>query len=82
MGPPFESFHFLDRGWDVRLLERWSPRAVFLWLLVMVFLLGMGAGIELHKLANYRRFEPWQVVIFAVYAIFTLRYARVLYRRL
>jgi hypothetical protein len=82
MGSPFESFQFLDRGWDVRLLERWSLRAVFLWLLVMVFLLGMGAGIELYKLASFHRFEPWQLVIFAVYAMFALRYARVLYRRL
>lgn len=48
----------------------------------MLFLLGMGAGIEIYKLVNFHRFEPWQLVIFVVYAVFALRYARVLYRRL
>jgi hypothetical protein len=36
----FESFEFLDKGWDIRALENQSVRSVFLWLLPLLFVLG------------------------------------------
>jgi hypothetical protein len=41
MSSPFTSFEFLNRGWDVRLLEGQSLRTVFVVLLVDLFMLGM-----------------------------------------
>jgi hypothetical protein len=41
----FESFEFLNRGWDVRMLEGISLRKLFLLTIASVFLLGMEVAI-------------------------------------
>jgi hypothetical protein len=46
----FESFEFLDRGWDVRVLESQSLRSIFLWLLPLVFVLGADTALMAYQI--------------------------------
>jgi hypothetical protein len=52
----FESFEFLDRGWDVRVLESQSLRSIFLWLLPLVFSVGaMTASVKPRRRLSQRK---------------------------
>jgi hypothetical protein len=51
----FESFEFLDRGWDVRALESQSLRSMFLWLLPLVFVLGADTVVMIYQLFHLHR---------------------------
>jgi hypothetical protein len=78
----FESFEFLDRGWDVRALENQSLRSVFLWLLLMLFLLGGEALMTAYQVFRLHRFN-WSIVPnVLVLSLIAFRYARIIYRRL
>jgi hypothetical protein len=78
----FESVEFLDRGWDVRVLENQSLRSVFLCLLVLAFILGGGTALAAYQVFHFHRFN-WSIAIdFAVVGFLTFRYARMIYRRL
>jgi hypothetical protein len=57
----FESFEFLDRGWDIRALENQSLRSVFLWLLPLLLLLGADIVIEAYVNFRLHRFN-WPIV--------------------
>jgi hypothetical protein len=75
-----ESFEYLDRGWDIRVLEGLSLRSVFLWLILLLFLVGMDAGIELYKFFHFHRIDPpW---LLPIWAILAFRYSRLVYLRL
>ena len=52
----FESFDFLHRGWDVRLLEAQSLRSVFVALLLHLFMLGVLIGITIYTIFHLHRF--------------------------
>jgi hypothetical protein len=78
----FESFEFLDRGWDIRTLENLSLRSVFLWLLPLLFLLGADTAIMAYLIFHLHRFN-WSVVFnLAVIGLLCFRCARLIYRRL
>ena len=78
----FESFEFLDRGWDVRVLESQSPRSIFLWLLPVIFLLGAGTAIIAYQIFHLRHFNWESVLNLLVLVLIAFRYARIIYRRL
>jgi hypothetical protein len=78
----FESVEFLDRGWDARVLETQSLRAVFLWLLAIVFLLGADAAFITYQVFHLHRLD-WSIVLnLATLGFIAFRYARIIYRRL
>jgi hypothetical protein len=78
----FESFEFLDRGWDIRALESQSLRSVFLWLLPLLFLLGADTAIEAYVIFHLHRFN-WSIAFnVPVVGLLAFRYARIIYRRL
>ncbi|MGA7926085.1 MAG: hypothetical protein WCA20_08820 [Candidatus Sulfotelmatobacter sp.] len=78
----FESFEFLDRGWDVRALESQSPRSMFLWLLPLVFVLGADTVVMIYQLFHLHRLNWSTAFNLAVVALIAFRYARLIYRRL
>jgi hypothetical protein len=78
----FESFEFLDRGWDIRALENQSLRAVFLWLLPLLFLLGADAGMAAYSILQLHRLD-WSIVFnLPIAGVLSFRYSRLIYRRL
>jgi hypothetical protein len=82
MSRMFESFEFMNRGWDVRALENVSLRKVFLLVLVMLFVLGMNAAVITFRVVRLHSVDPWNLIWFLGYLFFTLRYALLIYRRL
>ncbi len=77
-----ESFEFLDRGWDVRVLEGQSLRSVFLWLLPLMFLLGVDTAFMAYQIFHLHRLN-WSIVFnLLVFGLIACRYARIIYRRL
>lgn len=78
----FESFEFLDRGWDVRVLEAQSLRSIFLWLLPLVLVLGVGLTVITYQIFHLHRIS-WSIVFnLLVVAMLAFRYARLIYRRI
>jgi hypothetical protein len=78
----FESFEFLDRGWDVRALENQSLRSVFLWLLPLMFVIGADTAVMTYQIFHLHHFN-WSLVFnLPVLGLIAFRYARVIYRRL
>jgi hypothetical protein len=78
----FESFEFLDRGWDIRALENQSVRSVFLCLLPLLFLLGAYTAITAYSIFHLHRFN-WSVLFnLPVIGVLCFRCARLIYRRL
>ena len=82
MSRPFESFEFLNRGWDVRVLEKQSLRSLFVVVLVYSFMLGIVTTITMYEVIRLRRFNWATAVLFPVYLLLALRYSRLIYRRL
>ena len=79
----FESFEFLDRGWDVRVLESSSIRSMFLMLLGLLFVLGALSGLEVYALFHHTHQQSLSMaLIFLTNGMLAFRYARVIYRRL
>lgn len=82
MSRPFESFEFLNRGWDVRFLESQSLRSAFVMLLLNVFILGMLTGITIYNVFRLHRFD-WSIgMISLVLLLSVFRYVPLIYRRL
>ena len=78
----FESFEFLDRGWDVRVLESQSLRSIFLWLLPLVFSVGAMTALMAYQIFRLHR-SHWSMALnLAVQTFLAFRYARLIYRRL
>lgn len=82
MSRPFESFEFLNRGWDVRVLERQSLRSLFVVVLVYSFMLGIITTITMYEIIRLHRFHWSTAVLFPFYILPALRYSRLIYRRL
>jgi hypothetical protein len=78
----FESFEFLDRGWDVRALENQSLRSVFMYLLSMMFVLGADAALTAYQVFRLHRFDSSIVFTLPVGTVLAFRYSRILYRKL
>ncbi len=82
MSRPLESFEFLNRGWDVRLLESQSLRSVFVVVLVELFMLGMLTFMMIYEAVHSHRFD-WSVAFPSLGFILGLfRCVPVIYRRL
>jgi hypothetical protein len=78
----FESFEYLDRGWDVRVLENSSLRRLFVWLLLFVFLLGMDVFAIAYQVLRLRHLN-WSIVLnLLTLGVLAFRYSRAIYRRL
>lgn len=82
MSPVFESFEYLNRSSETRMLENVSLRSTFLWLLLGLFVLGMLAGVELFSLVRLNRFD-WTMALVSLAAMLNVfRQARIIYRSL
>ena len=82
MSRMFESFEFLDRGWDVRVLESQPLRSIFLWLLPLVFSLGAITALMAYQIFHLHRLNWSMVLNLPVNTLLAFRYARLIYRRL
>jgi len=79
----FESFEFLDRGWDVRVLENQSLRSVFLlWLLPLVFVLGGNTALLAYGILHLHHLNWSMAFNLPLLVLLAVRYARLVYRRL
>lgn len=78
----FESFEFLDRGWDVRALETQSLRSMFLWLLPLVSVLGVDTAFMTYQIFHLHRLDWSMVFNLPVLTLAAFRYSRLIYRRL
>ena len=82
MSRPFESFEFLNRGWDVRFLESQSLRSAFVMLLLDLFMLGMLSGITFYSIFRLHRFD-WSIAMISLVLLLSVfRYVPLIYRRL
>jgi hypothetical protein len=82
MSRPLESFEFLNRGWDIRLLETQSLRSVFVVLLLALFMLGMLTSMTIYEAVRLHRFDWSAAFLLAVFVLLVFRCAPVVYRRL
>ena len=82
MSRPFESFEFLNRGWDVRVLEQQSLRSLFVTVLAYSFMLGMITSISIYEILHLHRINWTFAFLLPVYVFPAVRYSRLIYRRL
>ena len=78
----FTSFEFLNRGWDVRLLESQSLRSLFIVLLADMFMLGMITFMMIYDGFRLHRFEWSNAILFLLFILPAVRYSLLIYRRL
>ena len=78
----FESNSSLARRQDERLLEHNSARALFIWLLVLLFLFGANASLTMYQAFRLHRFDAPSMLPLLVLGILVVRLARVIYRQL
>ena len=82
MSRPLESFEYLNRGWDVRLLESSSLRSLFVLVLVDLFMLGMLTFMMIYEIVRRHPFE-WSIAIISLTLLLSaIRYVPLIYRRL
>jgi hypothetical protein len=82
MSRPLESFEWLNRGGDERLLEAQSLRSVFIVLLLDLFMLGMLTSMMLYDVLHLHRFSWTNAGLLLVFVIPVFRLSRLVYRRL
>jgi uncharacterized membrane protein YoaK (UPF0700 family) len=82
MSRPLESFEFLNRGWDVRLLEQQSLRSVFVVLLIDVFMFGVLTFMATYQWFRLHRFDWLNLILLLLFVLPICRYSPVVYRRL
>jgi hypothetical protein len=84
MRRPLESFEFLNRhrGWDERMLEAFSPRSIFIMLLLNLFVLGMLTSMMVFDVFRFHRFSWMTAGYILLLLIPVFRSSRLLYRRL
>ena len=81
MSRPFESFEFLNRGWDIRVLEGVSLRSLFVMVAVLLFTSGMLAGELMFEVVRFHRCD-WSNAGSVPELSYVFRYSRLIYRRL
>jgi hypothetical protein len=82
MSRPFSSFEFLNRGWDVRLLESQSLRSLLIVLLADMFMLGMITFMMIYDGFRLHRFDWSNAILFLLFILPAVRYSLLIYRRL
>jgi hypothetical protein len=78
----FESFEYLDRGWDIRVLESLSLRSIFVSLLLLVFFLGADVALTAYQTLRFHHFDWLEGVNMLLFGVLGFRYSRLVYRRL
>jgi len=79
---PFKPVSLMNRSRDVRLLEHNSPRSLFIWVLVLVFLFGANAALTMYQAFRSHRFDGPETIVLPVLGILILRLSRTVYRLL
>lgn len=82
MSRPLESFEFLNRGWDVRLLETQSLRSIFVALVIDFFMLGALSFTMIYDGFRLHRFHSSNAILILVFLLPAFRYSILIYRRL
>ena len=72
----------LDRGWDLQVLSRISPRQLFVLAVIMWFALGLDIGFNFRQGFGFGQLDASELPWFLVYAILVFRYSRLAYKRL
>jgi hypothetical protein len=75
-----ESFSSNNR--DARLLEHNSPRKLFVWLLLLVFLFGANTGLTVYHTVRLHRFDWSDGTVLPLLGFLVLRLARTVYHQL
>jgi hypothetical protein len=78
----FESFEFLDRRWEARVLEGMSLRSVFVWLLASLLLLGVDFALTTYDFFHLHRVNWPLASNLAIFGLSAFRFARIIYRSL
>ena len=78
----FESLGLMNRTREDRLLEHNSPRSIFIWLLLLIFLLGANAGLALYSAVRLHRFVWAEVSALPMLVIIVGPLIRTIYRQL
>jgi len=82
MSRPFESFEYLDRGWDVRMFENCFLRRAFVTVVLLGVVLGMDVAVNAYQVFLFRRVNWSEAVYILVAGVLVFRYSRAIYRRL
>ena len=78
----FESFEYLDRGWDVRVLENCPLRRLFVMVLLIAFVLGTDVSVIAYQAFRFHHFNWTEALNMLAMGILAFRYSRLIYRRL
>lgn len=78
----FDSFGYLNRDRDARVLETQSVRSVFLGLVILLFILGVNVGMAMYILIRLHRAIWLGLPVLIVLGILCFRSARIVYSRL
>lgn len=78
----FDSFTFLNRSQYECVLDNQSARSVFVALLILLFLFGANAGLEMYQLLCLHRFDWSEAIVLTALGILVFRSAGVIYRQL
>jgi hypothetical protein len=78
----FESINFLDRDWDVHVLESRSLRSVFVCLVPVLFVVGMLASMTLYGIFRIHHFNWVLAMPLAALSLPSFRAAHLIYRHL
>jgi len=78
----FESFEYLDRGWDVRVLENCSLHRAFLLVVLLAVVLGIDVAITAYQVFLFHRFNWAEAANMLLAGVLAFRYSRAIYRRL
>ena len=82
MPSPLQSFEYLNRGWDIRLVENTSLRLVFVAVLINIFIAGALVAALSYDLVRFARFDWSAASALRVCGLPAVRYSTVIYRRL
>ena len=78
----FEWFGSMNRSRENRLLEHNSPRKVFVWLLLLMFLLGGNAALTAYQAFRLRHLDWSGSPVLLVLVLLVVRLSRTIYRHL
>jgi hypothetical protein len=78
----FESFSSMNQTREDRLLEHSSPRKLFVWLLLLMFVLGGNAALTAYQALRHHRFDWGETTILPLLVILVIPLFRAVYRQL
>lgn len=77
-----ESFSSLNQTRENRLLEHNSPRKLFVWLLLLMFVLGGNAALTAYQALRNHRFDWSEITVLPLLVILVPPLFRAIYRQL